>query len=1502
MAAPERSAAQVAAIQWQSVQHAPDRPAGRVFTWNNDPDNPLYSFTDEPLTAQTAVQSGREWWLDHTPVHGLNGEVVAYVAIGYAFPQNWSFLNGNTAGMIAGFPDPTKLERYERRLSPSSRQVVGYFSPQGVLLWYRYLGNGVAHGVTIDREGFIVISGEGYNYDPFPETPGLVSLINPAPGYIHPITDAGSPPFGQPQLTITKMDQSGNVVWSHFYNIEDDLSLVLTQRCVGQSIVETNSNGTVGYRVAGWHRTVNDRPCIVDVDANGLLRFKLRYDLITGVNAAADNEFRAMYISRVPFSAGEKFAITGYHTVTANSSRTSAWMAFMDDAVGTQTDIEWTKDVYNQNAYFGADLTLDNNANRVAVTQDGNNTRVVWPVMLNYRRRNVLNGPFSVTGIFVSTANREATARLYKFDGANGNPLWSVPPDLGPVRALDLFYSAKQMPNGNIVVASSKLSPGYSNNNPMDPTDLPGAVQSCLTSVGGLGYDPDGSGTAPPFDWIGTAGNFNNWGHFGTDSWAAIVSHTNGSRIWQYQWDEGTGATADDCFEDNWRQRQCDFQVSADNQNDLVVCGNAGRNFDDHYLAKIQPSCDAKADYSLFEAMYPNLGSDNPEVHITTAVTWSQSMNVRGSIIIEQGGSLVITGSNTVIRFADSRKMGYPCNIVVMPRPGAAPNAGDLKIQDGATVTSLAECPESMWDGVRVLGTGFQIHDVQWRQGELYLESGATISNALVAATNCEVDPLDPAFAPHASPGGIIKISGGRLLNNRYGVVMRPYTSEITNSDPWATSYFYNGSFISTAPLNYPDLHPETFLWFDRNPMMKIGGNTFDNQFGFGQQPTEKWGSGIFARGTSIWVLPMCGNGNTWDNNCTYTNIGSINTFNDLIYGVEYLNTIAGRQVRVRDANMYGCGGGIRADGSPNLCELVRNIITVHPSDFTSSGLVANFGIGVWGQPLNTFTVANNLVESTSPFVEGVPSVGAIFDGTGVNPKQYYNNTFNYLEFGTFIQGTNDGPNPGDGLQIKCNDYGITQAEGQNQYDIVFNDANPTVGDRQGSPGFEVDAPAGNRFNLSGCYSTETNMYVPQLGVNTFTYWHHATNTSWMMKPICRTDPPVADPWFVNSLVQFDKNTACPGYIPLEGNGGPEMLRLAQAEQEHTLLRQVYDSERDGGDTEGLKEYVYNPAHSSSDVRSALMLHAPKVSIETWAEVFKRETPLNPWHLAQALVANSPLQPEVVRMMEESGLTSFYKDLVYGAQNGGISSLTILESEMGYWKLAHSTVLYKLAAAAMDPESEVSLDALLAQEAEHPEFGLPLARIGALIAKGELATARTLVDGLRANAPDAELEVLSLRLEAEINGQTTAGLSEATISRLQELAEGEGPGMFSARTWLNELGLANYPPRILLPTELRAARPIARIADDTRPELLTVYPNPSDGRQPVYVVAHLLDGMGAAEVRVFDPLGRQILAERVNNAVGITEVPTDRLSNGLYSVVLLADGLNVGSTKFQIIR
>lgn len=1492
-------------VVWQKIQPAIEQPAGTVWTYNAGSASVGFpAYTQTTTTTPTSIapeMSGNDWWQSHENVYDANGQLIAIVACGRSFVGNWVNSQTCNPATIGNTPNPFGQETYATRWG-SLRQTVALYEPDGDLLWFRYLDADKAYGVTVDRTGHLIIVGEAGNHEPYPETGASPSYFNPTPGNLVPVSTL--PCLSASQLTITKMDLSGNVLWHHYYNTTANAAAAFTERCVGQHVVETNAGGQPGYRVVGWQvSSGNQRPCIIQVDSNGMLLSATRLNSIPGIIAAGDNQVRAMYISRCPFSVGERFAVTGYRTVAANGNLESAWVMYMDDAIGSTTDAEWTKDIVG-NAFPGINTTMRNNANRVALTMDGTQPRVIWPVLYDFAQCNGSGqAVVPATSVFAAWDNREARGRVYKVDAANnGNVLWTSP-DLGPFRAYDLYFAVKPMPNGDYAVASTRTGVGYGLNNPMDYSDLNTGITGCLNSPlepNGLGYDMDGFGNplgAYPWSTL----PWTQCGHYGTDSYVAILRNGSGSLLWQYQWDEGLGSVPTTCFPENWRQRQCDFEITVDPAGDLLVCGNTGHNKDDGYLARIQTSCDAKADYSYFEEHFPLNANNEHHILAGTTVTWGddpgeQDMNVRGSIVVDQGGTLIITGGNTVIRFADSRKMGYTCNIVVKNRPSVAPNAGDLFIQAGATVTSLAECPESMWDGVRVMGDGLYANDVQWKQGEVTVKTGGQIRNALVAITNCLVDPLAPTTAAFTNSGGIVHFDEGQLVNNRFGVVMRAYNPN-TQPDAQAVSEFYNSQFLTTAALNYPDLHPENFLWFDGNRRMRIIGNMFDNTYAPDVEPTERWGNGIYARGTSVWVLPVCVSGINWSLSCAITDIGNTNHFEGLVHGVEYIHTQTGRQVRVHDAVMVELGAGIRVEGAANWCGLLRNNILVRSADFTSSGIDAAYGFGIWGQPLSFF-VDNNLVEGTD-WGQSYPTVGAIFDGTGGNAKRYYNNTFNFLGFGTFIQGINDGGSPGDGLEIKCNDYGITPEEGPNFYDIVFNDVNPSVGDRQGSPAGFLDSPAGNRFSLTTCWTGESNMYVPQLAVNTFTYWHHATNPNWMMKPLCRTNPPIADGWFTNTFTVFNKESACPGYIPLVGNGGPEMLRMVEAEEEHELLKQVYESERDGGNTETLKAYVYDPAQNSSDVRSALMLHAPRVSVETWTEVFRRETPLNPWHLAQALVANSPLQPEVVRMMEGSGLTPFYKDLVYGAQNGGVNSQTILESEMGYWKHAHAEALYRLAGAAMDEESEVGLDDVLAQEAEHSEYGAPLVRAALLIAKGEQAAAKELVDGLLATAPDPELEVLSLRLGSELAGAPPDG---SAIGRLEELADGDGPGMFAARAWLKELGLADHAERIPLPRESRSAHYEEPVAGDEAAGLLTAYPNPSDGKQPVYVVVRLLEGMGTARVNVFDPTGREVLTEQVNSAVGIFEIPANKLSPGLYSAVIFADGIRAGSVKFEVLR
>ncbi len=1488
MGAPERSTGQ-GTVEWQKIQPTPDRPEGTVYSYvagSATTGFPQYTTSTQPLTAITPELSGNDWWQTHENVYDANGQHLAIVACGRSFVGNWVNTQTCTPATIGNIPNPFGQETYATRWG-SLRQTVGYYAPDGTLLWFRYLDADKAYGVTVDRTGHLIIVGEAGNHDPFPETGTSPSYFNPTPGNLIPVSSL--PCLSASQLTITKMDQVGNVLWHHYYNTTTTVADAFTQRCVGQHVVETNTDNLPGYRVAGWQQSSgNQRPCIIQVDADGMLQSATRLNSIPGIIEPGDSQVRALYISRCPFSEGERFAVTGYRAVANNSNLTSAWVMYMDDAIGTAMDAEWTQDIIGDN-FPGINTAMHTNANRVALAIDGTQPRVVWPVLYDFVQRNGPGQPLlPAASVFASWDNREASSRVYKFDGATGNLLWTSA-DLGAMRANDLFFSVKPMPNGDYAVACTKASVGFGIDNPMDIQEMNSGITDCLNSPiepNGLGYDMDGlPNPLGAYNWNGLP--WSQCGHYGTDSYVAILRNGSGSLLWQYQWDEGLGTVPSTCFPENWRQRQCDFEITVDPAGDLIVCGNTGHNKDDGYLAKIKPSCDATADYSFFETTYPfNFPVGNPDNQyvLPATTTWTNvNMNVRGSIIVPAGRTLTLNNCN--LRFADSRKMGYTCNIVVEPQ-------GKLFVQNNTVLTSLAECPESMWDGIRVLGTnagdGFNV------VAEFRLRSGAIIRNAVVAVTNCQVDPMNPHTGAATQRGGVIIAEDAQLLNNRFDVVLRPYNTGGT-PETASNSRFYNTAFATHAFLNYPDLAPHTHLWVEGTRRIRVGSCQFYNNIAAPWWPVENWGTGIRAINTPLQVASMC-SGNVFNVNCATADITSYGVFQGMLRGIDY-STNTPLTCFVRHELFDRCAGGVRLTNTTNAV-LRENDFVVPDVSTVLVGFPATYGFGVWGG--TGFTIENNHLNGLGPINIDPPNVGAIFDNTGPNNNRYYNNTFDKLTYGTIIQGVNDGNADDDGLDLKCNDYGTTLPLGANFRDVVFGGMNPSIGSKQGMLPVTSADLAGNTFTLcDGQTDNLTNMFQDMSTVNMYTYWHHSATAGFNLDAECRL-PAIGN--FQDGFIPYAKATACPGFIALVGAGEGQQSAMAQAQNESSLLRQVYNAQRDGGNTEALKEYVYNPAHSSSAVRSELMLAAPKVSIETWTEVFKRDPAMNPWHMAQALMANSPLQPEVMRMMEESGLTSFYKQLVVDAQGMGINSQTILESEMAHWKYEHATALKQLVAAAISGEEADTLDDALAMEAEHPEMGTPWARINLLIAKGDLLAAKAIVDGLNAvPEPEGAMEVLGLALALEVLGTPLLEAPVSTMERLHTLADGEGTGMFAAQAWLRLIEPDAYPERILLPMENRSLIV-------TEPEesgavldgLLSVYPNPSQGQDAVYIVAKLLDGMSGGNVQVYDPLGREVHAERFTSATGIVEVRTKGLSSGLYVVVLYGDGTRLGSIKFEL--
>ncbi|MBL0044995.1 MAG: hypothetical protein IPP33_11560 [Flavobacteriales bacterium] len=84
--------------------------------------------------------------------------------------------------------------------------------------------------------------------------------------------------------------------------------------------------------------------------------------------------------------------------------------------------------------------------------------------------------------------------------------------------------------------------------------------------------------------------------------------------------------------------------------------------------------------------------------------------------------------------------------------------------------------------------------------------------------------------------------------------------------------------------------------------------------------------------------------------------------------------------------------------------------------------------------------------------------------------------------------------------------------------------------------------------------------------------------------------------------------------------------------------------------------------------------------------------------------------------------------------------------------------------------------------------------------------------------------------------------------------------------------------------------------------MLTAYPNPSDGKEPVYLVAQLPEGMEQAILRVVDPAGRTITQTSVTPRTGIVEVAAKGMAAGLYSAALFANGVQLSAAKFEVIR
>jgi hypothetical protein len=868
---------------------------------------------------------------------------------------------------------------------------------------------------------------------------------------------------------------------------------------------------------------------------------------------------------------------------------------------------------------------------------------------------------------------------------------------------------------------------------------------------------------------------------------------------------------------------------------------------------------------------------------VSGTLTLNTDQNIAGSILVPDGATLIVDGAR--LGFAPTTPT-LTTNVNVKP-------GGTLILKNGAELTSWIGCGvDGMWDGVKAGGS------VSGPQPTITMGVGTRISNAYTALLFMSTNPQNPvAHGTEASilgSGSLPKLILDRAVfeNNRYDVIISPLQTAsgfalplvdpdgAGGEDP-ANGYIRECQFLTTAALKDPTKHPKAHMVLRYLGRLELRACTFKNSI------DPEFGS-LANRGRGLEVLSASPR--------VLSRNGVRSTFDGLNYGVFAMGVLK-TAIKVDEADFRNNAAGIYMAGTAKPV-ITRNLFEVPDLNARFKGVDACYGTYLNG--VSSFELEENTYRGQN--TTRYPKVGAVFLNLGTQATKYYNNTFNNFtdngrqSCGTIIMGTNASSGGTVGLQMRCNDYSATT---NNDFDVAFTGPSVTIATHQGMSGGQPQNPAGNTFALS-CNGNDEQHFYLENAVNAFTYFHHLPDQNGLVElvPTCVNTPHGNQ----NTTVTYEKHDACPEELSGMELIGEDGVKAAAAHAEFDVLKQVYDNWKDGGNTEGLIAFIDDPANSSYQVRNALMLAAPKVSSEAWVQAFRRTVPMNPWHLAQALLANSPLERSVLEMLHRSDIGAFYKELVEDGQNGGVSMHSIYKSEIAHFEAEKSSALQAMVRKSLSSGSSADLQVALDALEDYPAEGMAEEMVQILLTQGELQAARSLVDALQLQGGvDLELwNVYDLVLTALETATPLVSVDPSVLTELETIAGLGALGSAVAEAWLNELDSPKLEV-VMLPEKakrLSAARREKPAATFT--PLLQAYPNPSRG--PVYLTYTTIEGVEHGELLIHTADGRLAKQIALGNANGIIELQPKELTSGLHIATLYFDGIQVGTTKLNILR
>lgn len=1463
-------------VVWKDIMPAPKQANwGRDFnlTVPNDPGTPRPTGAPENITRE---DGGEDWWYDVCEIFE-GGILVGYGAGGYNTMPNWGFIDplGCRTGRPGAGWEESEFETATKRKG-ELRCWIARYDLLGEMVWCRSYFAGTFYGITQDSDGSLVAVGET-NYTKLGETIGTDHpFVGYNPGWANINVNmaevdctSGTEPLGVMAIKpiAVKVNLAGDLVWANCYGATRDF---------GQTSWSSGGRAHAIQRIElpggapGLYIVCESKVVGSGFDP-GLFALRIAQDgtvhdehLFDNTDPSVPTDAIGLYVYNVDaevYSGQNHLLISGAYT---RNGAPRAFLWHINDA----TNAPFTVDpLFNLTTEYPAiaDEHLDDIvqiSTSATLVENNGQLMAVWPVLSDY----VYNDPYA--------PNAVATLKVHGLPIANPASGWTA--NLGEVRAYDLRAGVVGTSDGGIAVVSTKWTGGYTIANPFCWDDLSQITQTCLeNNYGTVGWNGGMNGPC-------ALDKFRYWN---TDSFVAKLDRSSGTLLWETKFDAEPGSPSG-CFPDDMRKNECMYQIVEADDGGVVICGNTSHNFDDAYLAKVKPSCQSSLSFDQLPL------DEQGQYTLQSNETWSTDRNIYGTIVVPNGKILTIN-NNAVIRFADSEQLYWRTRVVV--------ETGGKLILDDAKLSAVLGCEESMWDGVEVLGI-FNLQQTDQNQGVMELTNGAVVEHARAGIVTAQVITDSPYGIIKESTGGIVRATDATFRNNQYDVVLNPFENRTSSGTVLPNnSYFKGCHFLTQGDLNDPDLVPHDHIGLRGVRAVQIRGCEFKNSIvGSSYEYAFEQGVGVHAINASFIVSNDCSSPDPLPNPgppCPeeYT---ATSTFTNLHYGIVATTFDLSRSFSVSDATFTGTNFGIRMEGIQDAA-IHRNTFTV-PQPIIA-GLVGTV-YGVYSDQCTGYSIQENHFATTQPSGSN-SKVGLVIKDSGPYSNTFYNNTFDNFKVGSLIEGKNALANGTIGLEVKCNDYGLTN---KNTYDVLLSGTNVYIQKTQGTAAVlptDYTNPAGNRFSTAHVGANPEEDWGVE-NISTFVEYFNHQSTSGN-----RTKPEFHDlTWLIpngqNVFWPSQRALACPTHLV---TGGPIVKRLiaGEADDEYHDNKDAYDAAKDNGDTYSLLGYVTDPGHTSTQVRNALQSVAPKVSTEVWQAAFERMPTLSAWHTTQALLSNSPLEGEVLYMVEVYGLPSAYSDLVTNAQSGEVNILGLLKSMIANYGSIKSEALTDLSRMAWLETEDIgySLDSLLLTHGAIPAWNSSLAESGVLAAKGDYSALEQLAANEMLSSECPEMyELIKRSAEAEQeNGW--AECNEGTIAWLQQLgAQRDVIGSAHANAWLHALGTELPPEIIILPNEGPKSRKVQTDRTLAWPTDLTidVFPNPSNG--PVMVAYEVPEGAVNVELRLMDIHGKTLKQLRLGDGQGLAQLNTEPLAAGVYMTVLSLDGIRMAHQKVVVER